>query len=138
MTSEAPIHPVPVPTPTALPFWDGTKENKIMIQWCRICDTTIWYPREFCPNCIEIDVSPEWIEASGQGRIHTFSIIRQAAHPYFQEKVPYLFGVVELAEGVRMYTNFLMPVDEAECGLPVEPVFKEISEDFTIVQWQPV
>lgn len=138
MTSEAPIHPVPVPTPTAQPFWDGTKENKIMIQWCRICDTTIWYPREFCPNCIEIDVSPEWIEASGQGRIHTFSIIRQAAHPYFQEKVPYLFGVVELAEGVRMYTNFLMPVDEAECGLPVEPVFKEISEDFTIVQWQPV
>ena len=109
-----------------------------MLQWCRMCDTTIWYPREFCPSCLESDESPQWIEASGKGRIHTFTVIRQAAHPYFNQHTPYLFGVVELAEGVRMYTNFLMPVDEAECGIEVEPVFKQLNDEITIVQWQPV
>ena len=138
MNDAAPEHPIPVPTPTAQPFWDGTKEGKIMIQWCRVCDTTIWYPREFCPHCLESDESPQWIEASGMGRIHTFTVIRQAAHPYFNQHTPYLFGVVELAEGVRMYTNFLMPVEEAECGIPVEPVFKQLNDDITVVQWQPV
>ena len=138
MNDEAPTHPLPVPTPLSQPFWDGAKAGKIMLQWCRVCDTVIWYPREFCPNCLESDESPQWIEASGKGRIHTFTVIRQAAHPFFNEQTPYLFGVVELAEGVRMYTNFLMPIEDAQCGLEVAPVFKQLSEDYTIVQWQPV
>ena len=97
MADEAPTHPLPVPTPLSQPFWDGTKEGKIMLQWCRVCDTVIWYPREFCPNCLESDEPPGWIEASGKGRLHTFTVIRQAAHPFFNEQTPYLFGVVELA-----------------------------------------
>ena len=37
-----------------------------------------------------------------------------------------------------MYTNFLMPVEDAQCGIPVEPVFKQLNDDITVVQWQPV
>lgn len=51
---------------------------------------------------------------------------------------PYLFGVAELAEGVRVYTNLLLPVEEARCGIEVEPVFVKLNGDITIVQWQPV
>ena len=138
MADEAPTHPLPAPTPVSQPFWDGTKERKIMLQWCRVCDQTIWYPREFCPNCLESDEAPTWIEASGKGRIHTFTVIRQAAHPFFNERTPYLFGVVELNEGARMYTNFLMPIEDAQCGLPVEPVFTDLNDEITILQWQPV
>lgn len=137
MNDAAPARPLPVPTPISQPFWDGAKEHRLLVQWCRVCDSVIWYPREFCPHCLESDEAPQWIEASGKGRIHTFTVIRQAAHPFFNEQAPYLFGVVELAEGVRMYTNFLTPIEEAQCGLPVEPVFTDVSGDFTIVQWRP-
>ncbi len=137
MADEAPTHPLPAPTPVSQPFWDGTKERKIMLQWCRVCDQIIWYPREFCPNCLESDEAPEWIEASGQGRIHTFTVIRQAAHPYFQEHVPYLYGVVKLVEGPQMFTNFLMDLDAIEIGQPVEAVFTDIADDYAIVQFQP-
>ena len=138
MADQAPTHPLPVPTPVSQPFWDGLKERKILLQWCRVCDNISWYPREFCPHCLENDEPLQWIEASGKGRIHTFTVIRQAAHPYFNERTPYLFGVVELNEGARMYTNFLMPIEEAQCGLPVEPVFTDLNDEITILQWQPV
>ena len=78
-----------------------------------------------------------WKTSKGEGVIYTYTVIRQAAHPYFQEQVPYLYGVVELDEGPRMYTNFLMDIDAIEVGQRVEAVFTDISDDYTIVQWKP-
>ena len=140
MTTQAPAqttHPEPRPTPLTQPFWDGLQQGKVLLQYCRICDRSVWYPREFCPTCLTPDNPLEWIEASGKGRLHTYTIIRQAAHPFFQAQVPYIFGVVELNERARMMTNILCGIDDAKIGMPVEAVFTPISEQYTILQFRP-
>ena len=135
MADEASTHPTPNPNALTQPWWDATKERRLTVQHCVACDRLVFYPREFCPHCLSSEM--EWVEVGGKGRVHTYTVIRQAAHPYFQEQVPYLYGVVELDEGPRMYTNFLMDIDAIEVGQRVEAVFTDISDDYTIVQWKP-
>ena len=104
MTDEAPTHPTPAPSALTQPWWDAAKERRLTVQHCIACDRLIFYPREFCPSCLSSEL--EWREMSGKGHVHTYTVIRQAAHPYFQEHVPYLYGVVKLVEGPQMFTNF--------------------------------
>ena len=136
--SDAPSHPDIAVSPTARPFWEGLNEGRVMLQWCRQCDRSVWYPREFCPNCLTENNPLEWIEASGRGRVHTYTVIRQAAHPFFQEQVPYIFGVVELAERARMMTNFLCDPDEIEVGMPVEAVIVDGTDDQKKLHFKPI
>ncbi len=135
MADEAPTHPTPAPSPLTQPWWEAAKQRRLTVQHCIACDRLIFYPRELCPSCMSSEL--EWREVSGKGHVHTYTVIRQAAHPYFQQHVPYLYGLVQLVEGPRMFTNFLMAEDEIEIGQPVEAVFKDISDDYAIVQWSP-
>ena len=44
--------PLPSPiTPEAQPYWDGLKENKLMLPKCDDCGKPFFYPRVLCPNC---------------------------------------------------------------------------------------
>ena len=79
----------------------------------------------------------EWQELSGKGRLHTFTVIRQAADPWFQQRVPYVYGVVELDEGPRMISGIQCEVEDAVCDMPVEAVFEDLNDDWTIVQFKP-
>ena len=136
--AQAPKRPVPVSNPLTQPFWEATKQGKLTVQRCRACSRLVWYPREFCPHphCFENDM--EWVEVSGKGNLHTFTIIPQAAHPWFQERTPYIFGVIQLAEGLRMMGNVDMPIDEVKCDIPVEVYFEKIDDNWTLPQWRPV
>ena len=132
----APPRPLPASNPLTAPFWAAAKQRRLAVQHCAGCSRLIWYPREICPGCWTMD-GIEWKELSGKGRLHTFTVIRQAADPYFQQRVPYVYGVVELDEGVRMISGIRCPVEDAACGMPVEAVFEDLDEDWTIVQFRP-
>ena len=129
----------PVPASNALtePFWAATKEHKLVVQHCTGCDKLVWYPREICPGCWTME-GIEWQELSGKGRLHTYTVIRQAADPWFQQRVPYVYGVVELDEGPRMISGIQCEIEDAVCDMPVEAVFEDLDDDWTIVQFKPV
>ncbi len=93
-----PDYPVPVPALDAQPFWDGTAAGKLLLKRCRDCGETHYYPRAICPYCFSSNT--EWYEASGRGRIYSFSIMRRAP-------VPYVMAYVTLDEGVTMMTNII-------------------------------
>jgi uncharacterized OB-fold protein len=42
------------------------------------------------------------IEASGRGRVHSWTVAHHPFHPGFKEELPYIVAIVDLAEGVRM------------------------------------
>ena len=45
-------YPIPDPDPyTAVPFWEGAKEGKLMLPRCEDCNRAHWYPRIICPFC---------------------------------------------------------------------------------------
>ena len=130
-----PPKPVPIPNELTRPYWEAAKEGRLVAQRCETCDNLFFYPREFCPRCLSAELT--WEQISGKGRVYTYTIMRQAAHPAFQAEVPYIFGVVQMLEGPRMYTNILCGIDEVYVDMPVEVVFEPASDEINLVKWKP-
>jgi uncharacterized OB-fold protein len=108
----------PVPDAVTQPFWEGVAEGVLRLQRCRACDRHVFYPRAVCPFCMASDL--EWVEASGAGRVHSFTVVHRAP-PDYRDEVPYVVALVDLDEGVRMMTR-LVDVEPAAVGvgMPVE------------------
>jgi hypothetical protein len=118
-----------LPTPDAgtQPFWDGVADGRLLIKRCRDCSRAHFYPRSFCPHCWSENV--DWEQASGLGTLYTWSVIRVNDLPPFNQRVPYVAAIVELAEGPRLMTNILdCPHDELRAGLEVEVACRALAD----------
>jgi len=94
-------------------------DGQLFLQYCPSCEEFIFYPRERCPKCFT-DLL-EWRPVSGNGTVHSFSIINVSALPQFQSEVPYVYALVDLPEGIRMAVNIIdCPADQLQIGLPVK------------------
>lgn len=94
-----PARPLPTPDPVSQGLWDGTREGRLKLQRCGRCGTIRHYPRPLCDRCWSGEV--EWVEASGRGTIHSWTVAHHPYHPAFKAEVPYVLVTVDLAEGVR-------------------------------------
>ena len=131
--------PLPKPmTPEAMPYWDGLKENKLMMPKCGDCNEAFFYPRILCPNCHSRNVG--WIECSGKGKLHSFQIAHRALNPNFKVETPYILALIELEEGPRMMSNLINIAPDPEvvkCDMAVEVVFEKQNDDVTLPLFQP-
>jgi uncharacterized OB-fold protein len=97
-------------------FWDATAQGKLLIKKCTACGEPHFYPRGHCPFCFSDKT--EWVEASGNGTIYTYSVMRRAP-------IPYAIAYVTLAEGPTMMTNIVdCDLDSIKIGQAVRLVFK--------------
>ncbi len=136
MTSEAPRKPLPLPDDNSAPFFEGARENRLMIQRCHDCGTYNWPHRDICQECLADDL--EWTEASGKGTVHSFGVMHRVYHPAFARDVPYNLTVVELEEGPRVNTNLVGIDNEAiEVGLSVEIAFTEVDDGAYLPLFKP-
>jgi len=128
---------LPRPTPETKPFWDGAKQHKLMLPWCKACGRAHFYPRSCCPHCFGFDL--EWKEASGRGKLHTFVINHKPAKG-FEDKVPYVIAVVELAEGPRMMSNLVTSEtptpDNVRIDMDLEVVFDDVTPEITLPKFR--
>jgi uncharacterized OB-fold protein len=136
---ESPNRPIPQPiTPEAKPYWDGLKEGKLMLPKCEDCGKPFFYPRVLCPACSSRRIG--WMQASGKGKLYSFEIAYQNFNPAYKIKPPYIFAMVELAEGPRMVSN-LINIDPdpkvVKCDMPVEVVFEKLTDELTVPLFQP-
>ena len=107
--------PAPVPNPETEAFWAAANEGRLLLRRCRACHKAHYYPRSLCPHCYGETV---WEQASGQGHIYSFSVVRRG-------EAPYVIAFVALAEGVTMMTNIVdCDVDSVRIDQPVHLVFK--------------
>ncbi len=90
--------PAPVPTPETTWFWEAARQHRLMLPKCVSCARTHWYPRAICPHCLG-DASDR-IEASGEGVIYTYTVMRRVAEPY-------ALAYVTLAEGPTMLAQLV-------------------------------
>ncbi len=122
---------LPTPEGDTIEFWEGAKEERLLIRHCLDCDAYSYYPRPFCPKCWSERV--EWYEASGEATLYTWSVIYNNDMPPFRDRVPYVAAIVDLAEGPRMMTNVVeCPFAELQVGMPLKVTFQPISDEFTI------
>jgi uncharacterized protein len=129
MTASGPVaRPIPLPTPTSQPFWDGLARHEIWIQFSPSLDSYVFYPRVLAPGTLADDL--QWRQISGDGTLVSFAVAERPVAPQFANTVPQLLGVVEWAEGPRFATE-LVGVDPAQLkvGMAVTPVFTDCPDD---------
>jgi uncharacterized OB-fold protein len=143
--TEAPTYlpaglPIPLPEPDGLsaPFWQGLKDQRILVQRCTRCGIWQWGPEWICHACHGFDL--EWVGMEGKGQIYSWERIWHPVHPVLAEAGPYLVVLVEMTHGIRMLGNLLGdPLQEVRIGDNVTAVFEhhpQASPPYTLLQWQ--
>jgi uncharacterized OB-fold protein len=94
---------------TPASFDQFLKEKKLMGSHCAACNKDYLPPRAICPRCHGDQLT--WVEFSGGARLAAFTSIYIAptamiAEGYGRDN-PYLAGIVELDEGVKISAQVL-------------------------------
>ena len=111
-------------------FWKAAEEGKLMIGKCTACGAVHYYPRAICPYCLSDKT--ELQQASGNGTIYTYSVMRRAP-------IPYAIAYVTLQEGVSMMTNIVdCDLDSIKIGQAVRLVFKPSDGGPPVPMFTPV
>ena len=129
--------PMPIPTPTAKPFWDGLAEHRIRIQYSPSSDRYVFYPRVLAPGTLADDL--QWREISGAASLYTFTVAYRPVAPHFAGDVPQILAVVQWDEGPRFSTE-IVNADPAHVhvGMRLRPVFFDYPEDgVTMLRYEP-
>ncbi len=129
--------PLPVVQPWSEEFWKAAKQHRLVIQECNECETKIFYPRKFCPECWSPNLG--WSEASGKGKVAKFTIMLDQVEPVFWEDLPYILAYVDLEEGIRMMTRIVeCKPEEVTFDMDVEVVFEDVTEEFSLPYFRPL
>ncbi len=129
---------IPEATGLAAYYHSNLKEGRILLQSCGNCANVWHYPRPVCPSCGSKEF--DWMAASGNGVISTFTVIHYPPKPEYTRDVPYTLAMVDLIEGARLTAiissdgeqdvdigdavNAEFPVSET--GVPGMPVFRRV------------
>jgi len=120
----------------AKPFWDATKEKRLLLQWCRRCERAVFYPRDFCSHCAGASLS--WKDASGDGVVYAVSIMHRPGNPMMAPEVPYAVAIVELKEGVRMLSNLVhCDPGEVHVGMSVQVTWAPLADGRHLPLFEP-
>jgi uncharacterized protein len=109
--------PAPQPNPETVPFWEAASRGELLLKKCTACGETHYYPRSICPFCFSDQT--DWIKASGDGVIYSYSVMRRV-------EVPYAIAYVTLAEGPSMLTNIV------DCDLDAIRIGQKVT-----LTWKP-
>lgn len=128
---------------TAASFNTYLGEHKLMGSRCTECGNLYLPPRAICPSCYSDTM--EWAELGGSGKLAAFTSISIA--PSFMVEAgygrdnPYVSGVVELDEGVKISARIL-DVDSAhpetiQVGQPLQVAFLEQGDGKAALAFRP-
>jgi uncharacterized OB-fold protein len=132
------------------PFWEATREGRLLIQWCTACDRGIFYPRSFCPYCaadgthtghLSDAADPaqlEWRQASGKGTVHAVTVEHKPSAP-FANGEPYTVALIDLDEGVRMLSNVVgCPAEDVTIGMAVTVDWEPLTDGRQLPLFRPI
>jgi uncharacterized OB-fold protein len=129
--------PLPKIEPDAARYWDSLKHHSMLVPRCRACGQSYFPPSDFCPQCLSDDT--EWVAVSGSGSVYSSVTMHRAYTPAYEQDVPYNVSLVDLDEGVRMWTNVIgCPPSEVHCGMRVEIVYEDVTDNVTLARFQPI
>ncbi|MHB1911239.1 MAG: Zn-ribbon domain-containing OB-fold protein [Acidimicrobiales bacterium] len=126
----------PSPTTLSQPFWEATRERRLLVQWCENCDAGIYYPRWACPSCLGEALS--WRPASGRASLYTFNVLHPGANPMMADLGLICAALVDLEEGVRMVSNLVgCDPGELEVGMAVTLDWEPLSDGRHLPVFRP-
>jgi uncharacterized protein len=140
------VHDVPpaTPPPTVFPdpltdfFFAGAKAGQLRIQRCQDCGMYVHLPRPVCRRCLSFNLADE--QVSGDATLYSWSVATKPFHPFFVDRVPYIFATVELVEQPKLHlvTNLIgVKPDAVKIGMALRVDFEALSEDLTVPMFRP-
>jgi uncharacterized OB-fold protein len=109
------------------PFLDAARDHRLVVQRCSSCGHAQLPPLMRCERCD--GRSLEWAEASGRATLASFTVLHRAP-PEHDARVPYVYALVDLAEGPRIVTNVIgVEHEQLSIGTPLTVVFARTDGD---------
>jgi uncharacterized OB-fold protein len=119
------------------PFWQGCRAHRLMLPTCEECGKAHLPPGPVCPFCFSDRIA--WRQASGKGRISTWTRVHKAWFSAFKDDVPYNVVQVELDEGPRLASSLIDLGDRTpKIGQRVEAAFDDIDDALTLHRFRIV
>ncbi|MEQ8233034.1 MAG: OB-fold domain-containing protein [Gammaproteobacteria bacterium] len=134
--------PAPRSTDLDRPFWDGLRDERLLIQQCKRCARFQWGPEWICHRCLNFDLG--WVEVEARGTIYSHQRVWHPVHPALAEQGPYVIVLVTLAHAdeVRLVGNLLGdPHQPLVIGAEVNGVFEHhrgAEPPYSLLQWRCV
>lgn len=137
--SEPPFRILPELNDKNRHFWQGGREGRLVLLRCRRCGYYLHPPSPLCPRDRSTDIGPEPV--SGLGTVASFTVNH---HPWLPVPLPYVIGLVELAEqpALRLTTDLVgCEPDAVRIGMEVQVVFEHHADpdgDIWLPLFEPV
>lgn len=104
-------------------FYNFCSEGKLAAVKCKNCNSLYIPPKQICSKCYSSNL--EWTFLSGRGKLISFTIIH-IAPPEFQELTPYIMGIIELDEGIKLLGMIKnIEVEKLKIGMDLEIDFEK-------------
>ena len=117
------------------PFWDATREKKLLLQYDPVVGKHQFYPRATSIYTGRRNLA--WRESPGKGAVYSFTIARRARPP-FQGKEPFFIVVVTLDEGVNVMGDMVdCSMEELKIGLRVKPYWAPLPDGTHLLMFTP-
>jgi uncharacterized OB-fold protein len=114
--------------PRTAGFFAAARGGELAIPKCDACRALCWYPAPRCPSCGGSSLT--WTPLSGRGRLYSWTVVRRAFLPAFEQMVPFATGLVALDEdpAVRV-VSYIVDCDPSTlvAGQPVRATFRPLS-----------
>jgi hypothetical protein len=83
-------------------------------------------------------MSPElgWVELSGNGKLWSFTRI-WAAPEIFQKEAPYIIGIIDLDEGLRLMSRLRASYDYLKIDMSMRVTYVDITSEITVFNFEP-
>src|SRR6266540_1362290 len=136
MSTTAPTQPAPKPIKPVVSeinrrFWDACRDRRLIAQRCTHCGELRHPAAPVCPQCLSTGY--EWEELSGRGELFSFIVIHRGYHPWWAQRVPYNVALIELDEGLRLFSNVVgTPNEELRVGHKVKVAFEQRDDELIV------
>ena len=128
-------HVAPRTMSFSAPFWEGTRQKKILMQYCLDTGQYQFYPRPV--SVFTGSRRLEWREVSGLGEIFTYTIAR-VGRDAFATHTPYIIATIALDAGVTIVSNIIeCGLDEIAIGMRVKPAWAPLPDGTNLLLFAP-
>ncbi|ORW32512.1 hypothetical protein AWB91_11230 [Mycobacterium paraense] len=127
--------PLPVPDEASTPFWSAAAEHVLTVARCGRCGRLALPPDVVCPHCQSGDPAFEFTPVSGRGTVRSWTVVRQALLPGFDDELPFVLVDVELVEqdDLRLICRLLDGVDaDLRVGAAVTVGFEDLAPGVSV------
>ena len=122
----------PPATEWSEPYWEATREHRLLVQRCASCGEWVATPRPRCPHCWQADL--EWTEPELEPRLYSWAMHRGRG-----DAPDRLVALVDALPGVRLLTNLIdVSTDELEIGEPLELAWLPLPDGRALPQFRPL